>query len=31
VATLFFVPIIFAVIRKDTDPPISPSEVAHEA
>jgi multidrug efflux pump subunit AcrB len=31
IATLFFVPIIFAVIRKNTKPPISPSEVAHGA
>ena len=31
VATLFFVPIVFAVIRRNAKPPISPSEVAHEA
>jgi multidrug efflux pump subunit AcrB len=31
VATLFFVPIIFAVVRKNTKPPISPAEMAHEA
>jgi multidrug efflux pump subunit AcrB len=31
VATLFFVPIVFAVIRRNTKLPISASEVAHEA
>jgi multidrug efflux pump subunit AcrB len=31
VATLFFVPIVFAVIRRNANPPISTSEVAHEA
>jgi multidrug efflux pump subunit AcrB len=31
VATLFFVPIVFAVIRRNTKSPISSSEVAHEA
>jgi multidrug efflux pump subunit AcrB len=31
VATLFFVPIVFAVIRRNTKSPISASEVAHEA
>jgi multidrug efflux pump subunit AcrB len=31
VATLFFVPIVFAVIRRNTKLPISSSEVAHEA
>jgi multidrug efflux pump subunit AcrB len=31
VATLFFVPIVFAVIRKNAQLPTSPSEVAHEA
>jgi multidrug efflux pump subunit AcrB len=31
VATLFFVPIVFAVIRRNTESPISSSEVAHEA
>jgi multidrug efflux pump subunit AcrB len=31
IATLFFVPIVFAIIRRNAKPPISPSEVAHEA
>jgi multidrug efflux pump subunit AcrB len=31
VATLFFVPIVFAVIRRNTKLPTSSSEVAHEA
>jgi multidrug efflux pump subunit AcrB len=31
VATLFFVPIVFAIIRRNAEPPISTSEVAHEA
>ena len=31
VATLFFVPIVFAVIRRNTKSPISASEVAHGA
>jgi multidrug efflux pump subunit AcrB len=31
VATLFFVPIVFAVIRRNTKSPTSASEVAHEA